>query len=148
GIRVGNAAGYAILVARTDDGSDATPPAFVPQSGPGEYQLTPPNFQPPVFTNWADVRPFTLGTGSQFRPPPPPAITSPRYTTDFDEVRSLGENGSTTRSAEQTDIGRFWAAAPVQNVWNQIAQVAGLSFDNGLEENARMFALLETSLAD
>jgi len=148
GIRVGNEAANAILAARADDGSDSTPPVFVPQSGPGEYQLTPPNFQQPVFTNWPDVRPFALETGDQFRPPPPPAVTSPRYTTDFDEVKSLGEITSSTRSAEQTDIGRFWGAAPVQNVWNQIAQMAGVSFDNSLEQNARMFALLDASVAD
>src|SRR5207249_1111591 len=83
-IRVGKEAANAILAARADDGSDSTPPVFVPQSGPGEYQLTPPNFKQPVFTNWPDVRPFALETGDQFRPPPPPAVTSPRYTTDFD----------------------------------------------------------------
>jgi len=75
-------------------------------------------------------------------------VTSARYTTDFDEVKSLGEINSTARSAEQTDLGRFWGAAPVQNVWNQIAQMAGVSFENSLEQNARMFALLDTSLAD
>jgi len=148
GIRVGKEAANAILAARAEDGSDSTPPVFVPQSGPGEYQLTPPNFKQPVFTNWPNVRPFALETGDQFRPPPPPAVTSPRYTTDFDEIKSLGEINSSTRSAEQTDIGRFWGAAPVQNVWNQIAQTAGMSFDNSLEQNARMFALLDTSLAD
>jgi hypothetical protein len=148
GIRVGNEAGAAILAARADDGSDTTPPVFVPQPAPGEYQLTPPNFQQPVFTNWADVRPFALASADQFRPSPPPAVTSPRYTADFDEIESLGQNSSTTRSAEQTDIGRFWGAAPVQNVWNQIAQTAAVSFDNSLEQSARMFALLDTSLAD
>ena len=75
-------------------------------------------------------------------------MTSARYTTDFNEVKSLGQNSSTTRSMEQTDIGRFWGAAPVQNVWNQIAQTAGLSFNNSLAQNARMFALLDASLAD
>jgi len=148
GIRVGNEAGAAILAARADDGSGTTPPVFVPQPAPGEYHLTPPNFQQPVFTNWADVKPFALESADQFRPSPPAAVTSPRYTADFEEIKSLGQNGSTTRSAEQTDIGRFWGAAPVQNVWNQIAQTAGMSFDNSLEQNARMFALLDTSLAD
>src|SRR3989449_705106 len=148
GIRVGEEAANAILAARANDGSDSTPSVFVPQSGPGEYQLTPPNFQQPVFTNWPDVRPFALETGDQFRPPPPPAVINPRYTTDFNEIKSLGEIKSTTRSADQTDIGRFWGAAPVQNVWNQIAQTAGMSFDNSLEQNARLFALLDTSLAD
>ncbi len=148
GIRVGNEAANAILAARADDGSGSTPPVFVPRPGPGEYQLTPPNFPQPVFTHWADVKPFALRSADQFRPSPPPAVTSPRYTTDFDEVKSLGQNGSATRSAEQTDIGRFWGAAPVQNVWNQIAQTAALSFDTSLEETARMFALLDASLAD
>jgi hypothetical protein len=148
GIRVGIEAANAILAARADDGADGTPPVFVPASGPGEYQLTPPSFQPPVFTHWANVRPFALETGDQFRPPPPPAVTHPRYTADFDEVRSLGELNSGTRTAEQTDIGRFWGAAPVQSVWNQIAQLAGLSFENSLKQNARLFALLDTSIAD
>jgi len=148
GIRVGNEAADAILAARANDGSDSTPPAFVPQSGPGEYQFTPPNFQQPVFTHWANVRPFVLEAADQFRPPPPPVVTSPRYTTDFDEIKSLGEISSSTRTAEQTNIGRFWGAAPVQNVWNQIAQIAGMSFGNSLAQNARMFALLDVSLAD
>ena len=148
GIRVGDEAANAILAARADDGSDAVPPAFVPASGPGEYQLTPPNFQQPVFTHWASVRPFALAAADQLRPPPPPAVTSAHYTTDFDEVASLGKIDSTTRTAEQTDIGRLWGAAPVQNVWNQIAATAAVAFDDSLEENARLFALLDTSLAD
>jgi hypothetical protein len=148
GIRVGERAARQILAARTGDGSSATPPVFTPGSGPGEYQLTPPNFQQPVFTHWAAVRPFALDSADQFRPPPAPSVTSPRYTADFKEVKSLGEIGSSTRSADQTDIGKFWGAAPVQNVWNQIAQTAGLAYHNTLEQNARMFALLDTSLAD
>jgi hypothetical protein len=148
GIRVGQEAANAVLAARANDGSGATPPAFVPQSGPGEYQLTPPSFLAPVFTNWGAVRPFVLERGDQFRPPPPPPVTSVRYTTDFNEVKALGASNSTTRSADQTEIGRFWGAAPVQNVWNQIAQTAGITFGNTLEQNARMFALLDTSLAD
>src|SRR5439155_22196510 len=86
GIRVGEEAANAILAARANDGSDSTPPVFVPHSGPGEYQLTPPSFQQPVFTNWPDARPFALETGDQFRPPPPPAVLVPRDTTDFNEV--------------------------------------------------------------
>src|SRR5262245_4809538 len=41
GIRAGTRAAKAVLAARANDGSDGTPPVFVPQSGPGEYQLTP-----------------------------------------------------------------------------------------------------------
>jgi hypothetical protein len=148
GIRVGERVADAILAARAHDGSGATPPAFVPASGPGEYQLTPPAFGQPVFTHWGAVAPFALSRASQFRPPPPPAVNSARYTADFNEVKSLGELDSSTRSADQTEIGRFWGASPVQNVWNQVAQMAGMSFKNSLAQNARMFALLDTSVAD
>jgi PAP2 superfamily len=148
GIAVGVRAAQEILADRAGDGSGVTPPTFVPQPGPGEYQLTPPNFSQPVFTHWAGVRPFVLQSADQFRPPPPPAITSARYADDFAEVKSLGELNSTARSVERTDIGKFWGAAPVQNVWNQIAEMAGLSFGNSLAQNARMFAVLDTSLAD
>ncbi len=122
GIRVGERAAWAVLAARANDGSDATPPAFVPQPGPGEYQLT--------------------------RVPPPPAVTSAHYADDFNEVKALGELNSTTRSSEQADIGRFWSAAPVWIVWNQIAQTAAATFHNSLAANARMFAMLDLTLAD
>ncbi len=148
GIRVGERAAWAVLAARANDGSDATPPAFVPQPGPGEYQLTPPNFPTPVFTHWANVEPFVLDSGDQFRVPPPPAVTSAHYADDFNEVKALGELNSTTRSSEQADIGRFWSAAPVWIVWNQIAQTAAATFHNSLAANARMFAMLDVTLAD
>jgi hypothetical protein len=147
GVAVGEQAASAILAARQDDGSGATPPPYVAQPGAGEYQLTPPAFGPPVFTHWAAVRPFVLRSADQFRPPPPPAIAGARYAADFDEVKALGDVASTTRSADQTDVARFWGAAPVQNVWNQVAQTAGL-LDHTLEQNAAMFAVLDTSLAD
>ncbi|MFL5831514.1 MAG: vanadium-dependent haloperoxidase [Solirubrobacteraceae bacterium] len=148
GIRIGIAAADAILAARANDGATATPPPYVPQPGPGEYQLTPPNFQPPVFTHWAAVTPFVMRSAGQFRPAPPPAVTSPRYTDDFNEVKSLGQSTSASRSAEQTQIGRFWGAGPVQNVWNQIAEMAAGALHTSLAQNARLFAVLDTTLAD
>jgi PAP2 superfamily len=148
GIRVGDAAARAVLASRANDGANVTPPVFTPGSGPGEYQLTPPNFQQPAFTQFPSVRPFVLRSGRQFRPPAPPAVSSARYADDFAEVRSLGRLTSITRSADQTALGRFWGAAPVQNVWNQVAEMAGEAFHNTLAENARLFALVDTSLAD
>src|SRR5437764_574925 len=147
GIRVGAKAAKAILAARATDGSASIRPVFGPQSGPAEYPLTPPNFKQPVFTNWSAVLPFALETGDQFRPPPPPAVTSQRYTTDFDEINSLGEINSTTRSADQTDIGRFSGSAPVKNAWNQITQKACMSLDNSLEQNARMSSFRDDEAA-
>ncbi len=68
------------------------------------------------------------GAPSQFRPAPPPALTSPRYAADFNEVHSLGELNSATRTPDQTAIAKFWGAAPIWIVWNQIADQAAIGF--------------------
>jgi hypothetical protein len=89
-----------------------------------------------------------LDSASQFRAPAPPALDSAEYATDFNQVKALGELSSTTRTADETAIGKFWGAAPVWVVWNQIADQAGVGFGNSLARNARLFAALDTTLAD
>jgi hypothetical protein len=148
GVRFGERVAKAVLAVRANDGAAATAPVFTPAAGPGEYQLTPPAFAPAGFTQTSHVDPFVLRTGSQFRPAPPPALTSPRYAADFSEVHALGELNSATRTPDETEIGKFWGAAPIWIVWNQIADQAASGFGNSLAHNARLFALLDTSLAD
>jgi hypothetical protein len=148
GIRVGDRAAAAILAARANDGSALSAPPFVPGSVPGAYRATPPAFSPPVFGQWPNVRPFVLRRGDQFRSPPPPSLSSARYVDEFNEVKSLGRNGSTTRSADQTAIGKFWGAAPIWIVWNQVAEMAASGFHYTLAQNARLFARLDAGLAD
>jgi hypothetical protein len=148
GIRFGEEVADAVLAARANDGAGAVAPVFTPGTGPGEYQLTPPAFAPAGFTQTQHVTPFVLQKASQFRPAPPLALTSAQYAADFSEVHSLGELNSTTRTADETAIGKFWGAAPVWVVWNQIADQAGVSFSNSLEQNARVLAQLDTTLAD
>jgi hypothetical protein len=92
-----------------------------------------------VFTHWGAVTPFVLRRGDQFRPPPPPALTSPAYAAAVNEVKSLGQNTSTTRTAEQTTIGQFWAA-PIQNYWNAIADEVVLAQHSDIRTAARTLA--------
>jgi hypothetical protein len=148
GIQFGQRVATAVLAARAGDGANGTPPVFTPLTGPGEYQLTPPTFTPAAFTQTAHVKPFVLRRADEFRPPAPPALTSARYAQDFSEVHAMGELSSTKRTADQTAVGKFWGAAPIWVVWNQVADQAGLAFGNSLEENARMFAALDATLAD
>jgi hypothetical protein len=148
GIAFGNRVARAVLAARANDGATGTPPVFTPIAGPGNYQLTPPAFPPAGFTQTAHVAPFLLRSAAEFRPGPPPALTSVRYADDFNTVKSLGRLGSMTRTPEQTAIGAFWGAAPVWVVWNQVADQAASRFDNTLEQNAQLFAVLDASLAD
>src|SRR5437870_5255745 len=147
GIQVGQAVAARLIGMRANDGSAATPQPFVPGNQPGNYQLTPPKFAAPVFTNWANVTPFVLNNAAQFRPGPPPAVTSQAYAQALNEVKSLGQNTSTTRTADQTVIAKFWAG-PIWNTWNGIAETAALAHHTNLETTARLFAVLNLSFAD
>jgi len=147
GIAVGQTVAAQILSLRSNDGSGITPPPFIPGNHPGDYQLTPPNFATADFTQWPQVTPFALGRADRFRPGPPPELTSDEYTHVFDEVKSLGFINSTTRTAEQTLIGTFWNGN-IQDFWNEIAQTAALRHHLNTTQSARLFALLNISLAD
>jgi hypothetical protein len=147
GIEVGQVVAAAILTLRSDDGSAATLPPFVPKTQPGDYRLTPPNFAPADFIQWPQVTPFALAHANELRPGPPPALTSDEYTRSFDEVESLGFINSTTRTPDQTQIGQFWNGN-IQDFWNEIAQTAALQHHLDLEHTAHLFALLNISLAD
>ena len=147
GIRVGEKAAAQILARRANDGSSAPLIAFQPGTNPGDYQLTPPAFAQPVFTHWRFVRPFALRQAGQFRPPPPPALTSPKYAAAINEVKGLGEAQGSTRTADQTQIGLFWNP-PIWATWNRIAQSAALGHHGTLSQEARTFAALNLTFAD
>ena len=95
-----------------------------------------------------EVTPFVLRNGAQFRPGPPHAVTDPRYTADFNQVKRLGGDGVTTPSArtpDQTEIAMFWyESSPLQ--WNRIARTVGSRLDPW--EQARLFGLLNLALTD
>jgi hypothetical protein len=144
GIRAGQRAAAQLLRARRDDGSTAAPLPFTPGTAPGDYQLTPPAFAPPVFTHWSHVKPFTLRSATQLRPPAPPAVTSPKYLAALDEVQTLGSATGSTRTADQTQIGLFWNP-PIWATWNRIAETVARG---SLTDDARAFAVLDDTLAD
>ena len=147
GVFVGQKVAAQILAFRSTDGANITLPPFIPGSQPGDYQFTPPNFAPADFIQWPQVTPFALARADEFRPGPPPHLTSEAYTRAFDEVKSVGLITSTTRTPEQTLIGTFWNGN-IQDFWNEIAQTAALGHHLGLARSARLFALLNISLAD
>jgi membrane-associated phospholipid phosphatase len=148
GIRVGEIVAKRLIAIRSSDGSAATPPPFVAGNQPGDYRPTPPQFPAPVFTNWGSVTPFVLGSGRQFRPAPPPPITSVAYARALNQVKSLGQDSSTTRTADETTLAKFWGAAPIWNVWNEIAQKLAVTRPTSLEQAVTVFANLDLALAD
>ena len=153
GLSVGQAAAAAIIALRADDGADRNMFDFAYTEGtePGEWRFTPDFPLPLAFgPEWGTVTPFVLRRSSQFRPPPPYPLRSARYAADYNEIKRLGGNGSTTpsdRTPDQTQIGLFWLeSSPL--AWNRLARA--IAVERGLDvwENARLFGLLNLAMAD
>ncbi|HWY70359.1 MAG TPA: vanadium-dependent haloperoxidase [Terriglobales bacterium] len=148
GLRIGQEVGDRIVALRSNDGSDAPPIPYVFGPAPGDYQSTPPNFpKQPQFTNWPHVTPFALRNAAQFRPGPPPSLSSDVYEDAFNETKSLGIANGTAATADQALTGHFWNGA-IQNYWNEITQTAAIDFGLTTAQSARLFALLNLSFAD
>jgi hypothetical protein len=148
GVSIGVTVAAQILSLRSNDGANAKPIPFVFGNVPGDYQSTPPNFpKQPQFTHWSHVTPFALDRADQFRPGPPPALTSKTYTDDFNEVKSLGIANGTAATADQMLTGHFWNGA-IQNYWNEITQTAAIEHNLTTAQSARLFALLNLTIAD
>jgi len=148
GISIGQGVADLILDLRSNDGSSAQPVPYVFGNAPGDYQSTPPNFPAqPQFTHWAGVTPFALEQANQFRPGLPPALDGDTYADAFNEVKTFGITNGIASSADQALTGRFWNGA-IQNYWNEIAQTAALAHSLTTAQSARLFALLNLSVAD
>lgn len=148
GIVVGRVAAAGLLALRANDGSQAPLLPYTPGTQPGNFQPVPPNHvNPPQFDQWQFVTPFALTGANQFRPAPPPALSSPAYADAINAVKLLGIKTGSTRTADQTQIATFWNPSPWAT-FNQIAQTAAIAHGSSLSENARTFALLNLTLAD
>lgn len=154
GIFVGEFVAKKVLKSRKKDGSNARMP-YRTVLAPGRHQPDPLHPQQGFLTpGWGNVEPFTTYDISAFRSPPPPPLTSAAYTAAFNEVKSVGEKNSLTRTAEQTEIGLFWAYDGVPGLgvpprlYNQIARTIAEQEGNTEIENARLFALVNLTMAD
>ena len=160
GVAVGRAAGAAMLRLRQDDGATRDAP-YTPGLGAGRWRphpnpvpANPPIANPDmargyaasVVPGWGNVAPFTLLSASQFWLPGPPALTSPIYARDFNEVKTLGGKVSTARTADQTEIARFWFEGP--GAWNRISRAVAATRSLDARDSARLFALVNLAMAD
>jgi hypothetical protein len=160
GVAVGRAAGAAMLTLRKDDGATRDAP-YTPGMGPGKWRphpnpvpANPPianpdaakGYAPAAVPGWGNVAPFTLLSASQFWLPGPPALASPTYARDFNEVKNIGGKISATRTAEQTEIARFWFEGP--GTWNTIARTVALARNLDARDSARTLALMNLAMAD
>lgn len=147
GIAAGVAAANALLVLghnSTGLQNPAVPP--VPATKPGEYKVVPP-FDFIFAPFWKDSKTFSLQKNDQFRPTPPPALTSVAYTEAYQEVKQVGFINSATRTTEQTVFAKYWYEFSEVG-WNRIARNVAINKSSGLYTTARLLALVHMAMAD
>jgi hypothetical protein len=139
GIELGKQAAAGILALRVNDGSNG-PESYRPVTAPGVYVPT----AVPIESTSSGITPFVMQAGSQFRPAPPPALTSDVWTRDLNEIREMGSIASTRRTAEQTMMARFWFFTGPRT-YNPIVRQVASAGKMDLVDCARLYAL--TSMA-
>jgi hypothetical protein len=162
GVAAGSAVAARVLADHADDQPFMTDTNYVYGTGPGAYVPTYPDYTSPPFSpGWGHCKPWCMLTGDQFRPTRGPLgytvmsdlITSVRYAENYREVLNYGKRQSTARSAEQTEIAWFWANdrngtyKPPGHL-NAITQIVSAQQGLNLEQNARLFAMINAAMGD
>jgi PAP2 superfamily len=142
GIAVGEQAATAVLASCAEDGSMA-PNVYRPHTTPGVY--VPTVF--PVVPHWGKRKPWILTSGDQFRPGPPPALTSDTWKRDLAEIKAVGGKTSTQRTPEQTAIAQFWEATAPAVYW-PVARSVAAQPGRDVTDNARLLAVAAMAMDD
>jgi len=141
-LAVGERAAQRVLAERSTD-MPRTVDTYRPHTTPGVYVPT----VIPAVTLWPQRKPWLLQRIDQFRPGPPPALNSERWARDFNEVKALGGRDSRQRSAEQTEIGRFWDYS-LPAVYHGVVRSVALQPGRDVLANARLFATVAQAMDD
>jgi hypothetical protein len=73
-------------------------------------------------------------------------LTSEAYAKDYNEIKSLGGQASTARTADQTEVARFWfEGAPA---WYRIARTVAETRTLDAWDSARLLGLTSLAMAD
>jgi hypothetical protein len=146
GIQFGRQTAERIIAMRAEDGRYG-PNTFDMPLAPGVWRPTPPANAPFFAKFLSETTPLMIDSPTQFRPVPPPALTSAEYAADFEEVKAFGSKEGSSRTPLQTETGLF------------ISSVAGAPLHAGLRDltvrremdisdRARLFAAVSMSIAD
>jgi len=153
GIATGDAAAYALIALRANDGS--SPPQFKTPGPhvPGEWQATVScpivnGVASGIAFQWQNVTPFGIRSAKEFLLAPPPALRSNEYAKTYNEVMTVGSLDSTDRPPDRSDVATYYAATSPTQAFNQAARQVAQEQMHSLSENARALALINMAIND
>jgi hypothetical protein len=159
GINLGNHIAEHYISSHQNDGWDL-PDQYTPTDGLGHWStdpmVGPAWIQKGWGADWGSVHPWAMPNPDYFD-----SMTtfnahdmiSQRYTDAFNEVKAYGSRVSAVRTADQTEIGLFWAydrpgtGAPPVLFTESLIEI-GNEVGNTPAQNARMFAMATVAQAD
>ena len=140
-----------LLEFRKSDGSSTTI-TYLARNSPGLWRRTPSLYRPPEQPHWRKVSLYTLPDRHSFLPSAPPDPQSPEFIHALREVKEVGGKISQIRTEEEGFIARFWKDFSYSQTppghWNDIATFVAKSQKMNAWEESRMFALMNTAMAD
>jgi hypothetical protein len=142
GIAVGERVAAMVLAACADDGSTAAN-VYRPHTTAGVY--VPTMF--PAVPHWGKRKTWVMKSADQFRPGPPPTLTSDTWKRDYEEIKAIGGKSSTQRTPEQTAIAQFWEATAPAVYW-PVARSVSAAPGRDVSDNARLMALAAMAMDD
>jgi len=139
GISVGERAAADVLAKHSNDIGNIEP--YRPVTSPGVYVPTT------IPTGWSlgQHRPWFMKSAAQLRPGPPPALKSELWAKDYNEIKAVGGVTSTVRTAEQTEIARFWATA-LPDIHIGVVRSVATAPGREVTRNARLYAAAVAAL--
>ena len=154
GLEWGEYVANQIIAWRATDGFTTPLPGYFGSSDPGVWRSLPTATDadgtlPAIFPQNAVLVPFAMTSHDQFRPGPPPALTSALYAADVNEVKAIGRFDSAIRTTEQTQLALLWQAVG-QAAENHSIRPVIESYGRRLKlvDTARIFALINIAAED
>jgi hypothetical protein len=141
GISIGERAAADALAKHSGDIGNTEP--YRPLTSPGVY--VPTTF--PLGYAFAQHRPWFMKSAAQFRPGPPPALTSALWARDYNEIKAVGSVTSKVRTAEQNAIAQFWATA-LPDVHMRVVHSVANAPGREVTRNARLYAAVTAAMND
>ena len=142
GIEAGERAAADVLARRSED-SSLPAATYRPHSTAGAWVPT----AEPAALQWPQRKPWLMKHAAQFRPGSPTALGSDNWARDYNEVKAIGARASRLRTAEQTEIARFWEYSMPSIYYGVVQSVAQTPGRDALR-NARLYAAVAQAMDD
>ncbi len=145
GVKIGREAAAAMLLARTGDGRFGTY-SWAESNAVGKWRPVLPLLNN-AFGWFAKVKPLTMKSTDQFRTKGPLELTSAKYAREFNEVKSLGAQSGSSRTAAQTLLAGFVTANPLPFMNKGLREIA-VARRLSTSQQARLFVKTSMGGAD